>query len=230
LGVLQPIGLVETNNGYQIGFGRRRIKAARLLGMVAIPANIYPQEYVSPATLTLIENKQRSDNVAAALDAIAQLRLIATQEEICYATGLTQPELDKAIKLLNGLTHEMQAAVKQGKITSSAAMKATKLPEEQQRELSQQEIIKPRDISRLLNEHVQDVPKPTNGTLLQDDPEELNSPVELSGQPQAHKNIAKDSWRIQAKPMIMKLLEIVPKDEEAMQYIQLLAQELKIKG
>jgi hypothetical protein len=53
--------------------------------------------------------------------------------------------------------------------------------------------------------------------------------VETSQSSQSNTKIAEDSWRIQAKPLIMKLLEIVPEDEEVLQYIQLVANELKIK-
>jgi ParB/RepB/Spo0J family partition protein len=164
-GILQPIGLMENGDGYQVAFGRRRIKAARALEMLSIPALIYPQGWTPISTLTLIENKQRSDNIAAALDAIAQLRLIASSEEICAATGITQQELSKAIKLIDGLTPELQSAVKEGRMTSSTAQKAIKLPVNQQQLLSQQEAIKPKDVAQYLQVQKSEAQKPVTDAL-----------------------------------------------------------------
>jgi ParB/RepB/Spo0J family partition protein len=147
-GILQPIVLIEQGDAYQVAFGRRRIKAARTVGFISIPAHIYPQGSMSAQVLTLIENRHRSDNLPAQLDAIATLRLSATPEEICLAVGMTQAELNKAIKLLNELTPELREAMKEGRIKTTTAQKAAKLPIEHQKELAQQDLIKAKDLAR----------------------------------------------------------------------------------
>lgn len=53
-GILQPIGLVE-GDPYQVAFGRRRLRAARALELISIPALIYPQGWTPASVLTLIE-------------------------------------------------------------------------------------------------------------------------------------------------------------------------------
>jgi hypothetical protein len=58
----------------------------------------------------------------------------------------------------------------------------------------------------------------------------IESQVEIPQTSEANVRIAKQSWRIQAKPLIMQLLEIIPEDEEALQYIQIVATELNIKN
>jgi ParB-like chromosome segregation protein Spo0J len=42
VGFLHPIGLIEDGDRYQVAYGRRRIRAARSLGLISIPALIYP--------------------------------------------------------------------------------------------------------------------------------------------------------------------------------------------
>jgi ParB/RepB/Spo0J family partition protein len=145
-GILQPIGLVEDGKTYQVAFGRRRIRAARAIGLISIPAQIYPQGWTPASVLTLIENKHRKDNLPAQLDAIATLRLSATPEEICVAVGMTQSELAQAIKMLDTLVPELRDAMRNGQIKPSTARQAAKLPVEQQQELAKQDIIKSKDV------------------------------------------------------------------------------------
>ncbi len=66
-GFLQPIGLLEDGDRYQVAYGRRRIRAARMLGLISIPSLIYPLGWTPAHVLTLIENTHRTDNLAANL-------------------------------------------------------------------------------------------------------------------------------------------------------------------
>jgi len=72
-GVLQLIGLIESSNGFQVGFGRR-IKAARASGFIAIPAYLYLAGWSPREVLMLIENQQRKTNLEEDLEAIPALR------------------------------------------------------------------------------------------------------------------------------------------------------------
>ncbi len=56
-GVLQPIGLIESDQGYLVAFGRQRILATRKLGLISIPAQIYPAHWTPGEILTLVENQ-----------------------------------------------------------------------------------------------------------------------------------------------------------------------------
>lgn len=149
-GILQPVGLIETSQGFAIAFGRRRIKAARQLKMIAIPAYIYPAGWTAPQVLTLVENQQRRDNLVAKLEAVEALRLQATPDEICLATGLTKPELGKALKLIDGLIPELRQALAEGRMAAGTAHKVMRLTPEQQADLAELETIKAKDVDELL--------------------------------------------------------------------------------
>jgi ParB/RepB/Spo0J family partition protein len=229
-GFLQPIGLVQNGETFQVAYGRRRIRAARSLGLLSIPALIYPLGWTPASVLTLIENTHRQDNLAAKLEAINTLRKSATPEEICTAVGISQPELNKAIKMLNELAPELIEAMREGRIKTTTAQKAAKLPVEQQKALAKQDMIKAKDVAQyqpapptktaeLLPESVSSEPRTTEDTLDETPLESVTSQGKVS----------KQSWKLQAKPLIAQLLQVVPADEEMRQYIELLADALKMK-
>jgi ParB/RepB/Spo0J family partition protein len=230
-GFLQPIGLVENGETFQVAYGRRRIRAARSLGLLSIPALIYPQGWTPASVLTLIENTHRQDNLAAKLEAIDALRKSATPEEICTAVGISQPELNKAIKMLNELAPELIEAMREGRIKTTIAQKAAKLPIEHQKTLAKQDSIKAKDLARY------EPAPPTKNAELLPEPESSESmaeevaPDEIPINPAAPQSkVSKQSWKLQAKPLIAQLLQVVPEDEEMRQYIELLAAELKVKA
>jgi ParB/RepB/Spo0J family partition protein len=229
-GFLQPIGLIENGETYQVAYGRRRIRAARSLRLLSIPALIYPQGWTPASVLTLIENTHRQDNLAAKFEAIDTLRKSATPEEICTAVGISQPELSKAIRMLNELAPELIEAMREGRIKTTIAQKAAKLPIEQQQALAKQDMIKAKDLARY-----EPAPPTKTAELL---PEPLSSKPMTEGvaldeiqiEPAAPQSkVSKQSWKLQAKPLIAQLLQVVPEDEEMRQYIELLAGALKLK-
>ena len=222
-GFLQPIGLLEDGDRYQVAYGRRRIRAARTLGLISIPALIYPLGWTPASVLTLIENKHRKDNLPAQLDAIATLRLSATPEEICVAVGMSQPELAQAIKMLNALAPELRDAMRDGRIKTTTAKQAAKLPIEQQQALAQQDSIKSKDVAQYF--HATEKPKPETEALFV--PE---SQAEPSAVVAPNEKVAKQRWKLQAKPLIEQLLAIVPEGEDVREYLELVANSLKGKS
>lgn len=243
-GILQPIGLIDDEGTYRIAYGRRRIKAARALDLISIPALIYPLGWTPASVLTLIENTHRTDNLAAKLEAIADLRLKATPEEICVAVGISQPELNEAIKLLNDLTPELQAAMKEGRIKTTTAKKAAKLPPEQQQELAKQEKIKAKDVEQYIqaetDKKVEVAAKLFHDVIeTEEDFDESDNYGVGSGVKETQvletiplsvgSKVSKQSWRQQAKPLVEQLLSLVPEAEEMRQYLELVADALKVK-
>jgi hypothetical protein len=181
--------------------------------------------------LTLIENTHRQDNLAAKLEAIDTLRKSATPEAICTAVGISQPELNKAIKMLNELTPELREAMKEGRIKTTTAQKAAKLTVEQQQVLAKQDMIKAKDVAQYqpapLIKTVELLPEPMSSEPMtaEDAPNENQfEPVAPQGK------VSRQSWKLQAKPLIAQLLQVVPEDEEMRQYIELLADALKMKS
>jgi ParB/RepB/Spo0J family partition protein len=229
-GILHPIGLIEDGDRYQVAYGRRRIRAARTLGLISIPSLIYPLGWTPAHVLTLIENTHRTDNLAAKLEAIEALRKRATPEEICTAVGLSLPELNKAIKMLNDLAPELREAMKEGRIKTTTAQKASKLSVEQQQALAKQDTIKAKDLARYelapITKTVELLSEPQPVEPIAE--EEAFEAVEFQSVPTQGK-VSKQSWKLQAKPLVEQLLKVVPEDEEMRQYIELLADELKVK-
>jgi ParB-like chromosome segregation protein Spo0J len=284
VGVLQSIGLLEKDGGYIVGWGRRRIKAARIAGRISIPAKIFPQGSISPAILTLIENRHRSDNLPAQLDAIATLRLTATPEEICAAVGMSQQELTQAIKLLDGLAPELRVAMGEGRMKATTAKQAAKLPVEQQRELAERETIKSKDVAVLQRQQptveqtanlLQPVEinygdrirgKTLEGEMLEGIADQVGhkyvrlstgealtvetvellkaegglaelETLENAGEPfveapsdPVSEKVSKQSWKLQAKPLIEQLLAVVPEGEDIREYLEVVANSLKGKN
>lgn len=60
-GVLQPIIVKKTQNGFMIIAGERRFRAAKLAGLTKIPANVVEADDQDVSVMSIIENIQRSD-------------------------------------------------------------------------------------------------------------------------------------------------------------------------
>jgi ParB/RepB/Spo0J family partition protein len=225
-GFLQPIVLLEHDNIYQVACGRRRIRAARALGLISIPAQIYPLGWTPASVLTLIENTHRKDNLPAQLDAIATLRLSATPEEICTAVGITHQELNQAVKMLDALVPELRDAMKEGRIKTTTAKQASKLPVEQQRKLAERDTIKSKDVAAYLQEQPIETTAPLPNVL---EAEAATQTIEVRAE-EVNTKVSKQSWKLQAKPLIEKLLAIVPEGEDTRQYLELVADALKAKA
>lgn len=203
-GILQPVGLIELNRGYQVAFGRRRILAARNIGLSSVPAQIYPNDWTTQEILTLVENQQRKDNLVVKLEAIESLRLSATLEEICTAVGISKTELYKAIRLIDGLIPELRLALTESRMSSSTACQAIKLTHQQQQKLAQLSVIRAKDVDQQL--------RMNTSTRVSDLPETLFEEV-----PQL-------CWQIKARQLVDQLLITVPEDYHAQ--IEQLAYEI----
>lgn len=60
-GIIQPILLRETEHGYQVIAGERRLRAAEIIGLEKVPAIVRQAEDSEMMELALIENIHRSD-------------------------------------------------------------------------------------------------------------------------------------------------------------------------
>src|SRR3989344_2930373 len=61
-GIIQPLVLISTPNGYEILVGERRFRAAQLAGLTAVPAIVRAElSDRAKLELALIENVQRED-------------------------------------------------------------------------------------------------------------------------------------------------------------------------
>lgn len=60
-GVIQPIVLRQSEGGYELIAGERRLRAAKLAGLVKVPAIVKEVDGLTQAQLALVENIQRED-------------------------------------------------------------------------------------------------------------------------------------------------------------------------
>ena len=118
-GVLQPVLVTETLDGYQLIAGERRVRAAVAAGLERIPAVIRHLDDRERLELALIENLQRED-----LDPIESAhgfrRLIddfgLTHESIAERVGRARSTVANTVRLLE-LAPVVQAAIADGSIT-----------------------------------------------------------------------------------------------------------------
>ena len=118
-GVLQPVLVTETLDGYQLVAGERRVRAARLAGLERIPALVRQLADRDQLEVALVENVQRSD-----LDPIDQAtayrQLIdefgLTQEAVAERVGKSRVSIANTLRLLD-LHADVQSAIADGRLT-----------------------------------------------------------------------------------------------------------------
>jgi len=120
-GVIQPIIVRELAGGeYQLIAGERRLRAARLAGLEAIPAVVRGTDGDGLSLqLALIENLQREDlNAIEAALAYRELidRFGLTHDAVARQLGKSRVAVSNALRLLD-LAPETQAAIVDGRIT-----------------------------------------------------------------------------------------------------------------
>jgi ParB family chromosome partitioning protein len=133
-GVLQPILVTETLDGYRIVAGERRVQAARLAGLEKIPAVIRQLADREQLELALVENVQREDlNPIEEANAFRQLHVEfgLTQDEIARQVGRARTTVTNTLRLLE-LDERVQAAVADGRLSEGHARALVGLPPVQQ--------------------------------------------------------------------------------------------------
>ena len=133
-GVLQPILVTETLDGYRIVAGERRVQAARLAGLERIPAVIRQLADREQLELALVENVQREDlNPIEEANAFRQLadEFGLTQDEIARQVGRARSTITNTLRLLE-LDDGVQAAVADGRLSEGHARALVGLPPVQQ--------------------------------------------------------------------------------------------------
>ena len=118
-GVLQPVLVTETLDGYQLIAGERRVRAARLAGLERIPALVRQLADRDQLEVALVENVQRAD-LDPIDEALAYRQLIdefgLTQERVADRVGKARATVANTLRLLD-LHPDVQAAIGDGRIT-----------------------------------------------------------------------------------------------------------------
>lgn len=133
-GVIQPILVTETLDGYQLVAGERRVRAARAAGLERIPAVVRQLADRDQLELALVENLQREDlDPIEAARAYRQLidEFAFSQEDLATRVGRARSTVANTLRLLD-LAPEVQGAVADGQITEGHARALGGLPSEAQ--------------------------------------------------------------------------------------------------
>lgn len=133
-GVLQPILVTETVDGYQLVAGERRLRAARLAGLDRVPAIVRQLADRDQLEIALVENLQRAD-LGPIEEALAFRSLVdefgMSQEEIAGRVGRARSTIANTLRLLD-LDPKVQAAIVDRSISEGHARALGGLPTEQQ--------------------------------------------------------------------------------------------------
>ena len=133
-GVLQPILVTETIDGYQLVAGERRLRAAQGAGLDRIPAVVRQLADREQLELALVENLQREDlDPLETADAYRQLieEFGFSQEELAIRVGRARSTVANTLRLLD-LAPGVQAAVADGRLTEGHGRALGGLPTELQ--------------------------------------------------------------------------------------------------
>lgn len=134
-GLIQPILVRQTPDGYQIIAGERRWQAAKLAGISKIPIQIRNVSDEKALELALIENIQRSD-LNPIEEAYGYRRLMErnkmTQADIAQAMSKGRSTIANALRLLE-LPEEAQQMLFEDKITAGHARAILSVPSKEGR-------------------------------------------------------------------------------------------------
>ena len=118
-GIIQPLIVSKSNNGYELIAGERRLRAASAIGLKTVPVILRDAEEQEKLELALIENIQRQD-LNSIEQALAFRKLIdefnLSQEEMAKRVGKARSSISNALRLLN-LPEEIQHALMEGRIS-----------------------------------------------------------------------------------------------------------------
>lgn len=129
-GIIQPLVVTQTPEGYVLIAGERRWRAARLAGLTDVPVVIKEASSQEMLELALVENVQRAD-LNALEEALAYQQLMETfdltQAEVADRVGKARSTVANLVRLLD-LPPTIQQAVSDGRLSGAHARSLLPLP------------------------------------------------------------------------------------------------------
>lgn len=122
-GIIQPILVRRKGSEYELIAGERRLRAAKLAGLVEVPAIVQDHADDRLLELALIENIQREDlNPIETAQALHRLQtdMNLSHEDIAARTGKDRTTITNLIRLLK-LPHEIQLLVAERRLSMGHA-------------------------------------------------------------------------------------------------------------
>ncbi|MGB7860446.1 MAG: ParB/RepB/Spo0J family partition protein [Acidimicrobiia bacterium] len=123
MGVLQPVVVTVSDDGYVLVAGERRWRAARAVGLDTVPAVVRGTTGESTLVEALVENVQRQD-LTPLEEAHAYRQLLEdygmNQDEVAKRVGKSRPAVSNTLRLLQ-LPGPVQVMVDGGALSAGAA-------------------------------------------------------------------------------------------------------------
>ncbi|HDA0845521.1 TPA: ParB/RepB/Spo0J family partition protein [Staphylococcus aureus] len=158
-GILQPIVLRKTVQGYYIVVGERRFRASKIAGLKYVSAIIKDLTDEDMMELAVIENLQRED-LNAIEEGESYQRLMTdlkiTQQEVAKRLSKSRPYIANMLRLLH-LPKKIADMVKDGRLTSAHGRTLLAIKDEQQMLRLAKRVVKEKWSVRYLENHVNEL-------------------------------------------------------------------------
>ncbi len=132
VGLIQPLTVRDTGDGFELIAGERRLRACKLLGMNEVPCIILFADEQKSAMMALIENVQRKE-LHYLEEAVSYQTLLSrysfTQDELSTRLGKSQAFLSNKLRLLR-LSLPVRNLLIQHSLTERHARALLMLPDE----------------------------------------------------------------------------------------------------
>ncbi len=149
-GILQPLTVRKTPNGYFLISGERRLRAAKMAGFKKVPCVVVNTGEAAAAIMALVENLQRQD-LHFLEEAVAIERLLRvyhlTQEDAAARLGMASSTVSNKLRLLH-LTPWQRERIVAANLSERHARALLKLPPDQRDDLLLRIIAKPMTVAQ----------------------------------------------------------------------------------
>ncbi len=122
-GIAQPVLVRKKGDKYELIAGERRVRAAKIAGMITVPAIIKDMSDEESLEIAIIENIQREDlNVMEEAESYQLLmkKFTLTQEQVAQKVGKARSSIANTLRLLE-LPDQIKKSLYSGEITAGHA-------------------------------------------------------------------------------------------------------------
>lgn len=170
-GILQPITVRETENGYELVSGERRLRASKLAGLLNVPCIVVDVNSMKSAVFALIENLQRQ-NLGFFEEAVAINKLMKdfslSQDEAARRLGKAPSTVSNKLRLLT-LPEEARDKIIENALSERHARALLRLQESEIMDVLQKVIDKKLNVTqteKLVEEYVSKRKEPKRQTKI----------------------------------------------------------------